>query len=300
MLGAIEVVVPIALVEELAASQARMTIFLVLAISAIGLTVVAVHAFKDIRRKQALAARFERMNETLEERVNERTAELRLALRELESFSYSVSHDLRSPLGVISGYAHIVAKDESGRLTAEGRRMLQVIESNVAYMVELVDDLLALANVNRATLVRQPLDLRSIVGLILEELRSSYPATEARVGKLPPAEGDATLIRQAFTNLIENACKYSSRAAAPRVQVDWDETAGAYFVRDNGVGFDMAYSGRLFNAFERLHTGSEYSGTGIGLAIVKRVAERHGGRVWAESAPGSGATFWFSLPRSGT
>jgi signal transduction histidine kinase len=297
LLGAIEVTVPIERVEALAASQARMTIFLVLAVSAVGLTVAALFAYKDIQHKQALAERFERMNESLEERVGARTKELRFAVRELESFSYSVSHDLRSPLGIISGFSHLLAQDESARLSEEGRRKLGLIESNVAYMVDLVDDLLALASINRAPLVRMPLNMRSLAGLLVEQSQARYPEVAVHIGDLPGAEGDETLIRQAFTNLIDNAFKYSSRAAAPRVELGWDEAQDAYYVRDNGVGFDMAHSSKLFNAFERLHPGSEYAGTGIGLAIVKRVAERHGGRVWAVSAAGSGATFWIQLPR---
>lgn len=297
LLGAIEVTVPIERVEALADAQERTTMFLVLALSVLGLAIAAVYAYKDIRRKQALAERFERMNETLEERVVERTKELRLAVRELEAFSYSVSHDLRSPLGVISGFSHILSQDESSRLSDEGRRKLGLIESNTAYMVDLVDDLLALASINRAPLVRMPLNLRAIAGLIIEQLQPRFPAVAVHVGELPGTDGDETLVRQAFTNLIENALKYSSRAAEPRVELGWDGAMEAYFVRDNGIGFDMAHSSRLFNAFERLHPGPEYPGTGIGLAIVKRVAERHGGRVWAVSAAGSGATFWIQLPR---
>jgi signal transduction histidine kinase len=298
LLGAIEVHVPIGRVEALAALQERSTMFLVLALSVFGLGIAAVYAYKDIRRKQALADRFERMNESLEERVVERTTELRLAVRELESFSYSVSHDLRSPLGVISGFAHLLAQDEAGRLSEEGKRKLGLIESNVGYMVDLVDDMLALASINRAPLVRMPLNLRALTGMIVEQMQPRFPGVSAHIGELPGAQGDETLVRQALTNLIENAFKYSSRAAAPRVEIGWDPTSEAYFVRDNGIGFDMAHSSRLFNAFERLHQGPEYPGTGIGLAIVKRVAERHGGRAWAVSAAGSGATFWILLPRS--
>jgi signal transduction histidine kinase len=298
LLGAIEVTVPIERVEALATSQARNTVFLVLALSVFGLAIAAIYAYNDIRRKQALAERFERMNESLEERVGARTKELRLAVRELESFSYSVSHDLRSPLGVISGFSHLLAQDESARLSEEGRRKLGLIESNVAYMVDLVDDLLALASINRAPLVRMPLNMRSLAALIVEQSQARYPGVAVQIGDLPGTEGDETLVRQAFTNLIDNAFKYSSRAAAPRVEIGWDAAQEAYYVRDNGVGFDMAHSSKLFNAFERLHPGSEYAGTGIGLAIVKRVAERHGGRVWAVSAAGSGATFWITLPRA--
>lgn len=299
LLGAIEVNVPMQQVEALAASHQRSTIFLVLAIAAIGFAAVAVYAYYDIRRERVHAARFEQLSESLEERVRERTAALERANRELESYAYTVSHDLRSPLGVISGFSHVLAKDEAGRLSAEGRRQLGVIEGSVAHLVELVDDLLALANVNRATVARRPLDLRAMVATVLEDLQPRYPQTGTQLGPLPHAEGDATLVRQALVNLIDNAFKYSSRCDAPRVEVGWSNSALAYFVRDNGIGFDLRHAGRVFKPFERLHASGEFSGTGIGLAIVKGVVERHGGRVWAESKPGAGSTFWFTLPRAG-
>ena len=231
----------------------------------------------------------------LDRRVAERTAELEALLREMQAFSYSVAHDLRSPLGVISGFAHVVAKEEREHLSPDGKRLLGVIETNVAHLVELVDDLLTLAQVNRAEIARAPLDMRAIAGATIEEQRQKYPGAVVEVGDLPATEGDATLVRQAFSNLIDNALKYSSRNEAPRVEVGWNDTALAYYVRDNGAGFDMNHAARLFGAFERLHDAGQFPGTGIGLAIVKRVIERHDGRVWAESAPGEGATFYFRL-----
>jgi len=231
----------------------------------------------------------------LDRRVAERTAELEALLREMQAFSYSVAHDLRSPLGVISGFAHVVAKEERERLSPDGKRLLGVIEANVAHLVELVDDLLTLAQVNRAEIARAPLDMRAIAGATLEEQRQKYPGTEIRLGEMPATEGDATLVRQVFSNLIDNALKYCSRVSAPLVEVGWNGAQRAYFVRDNGAGFDMRHARRMFGAFERLHDPGEFPGTGIGLAIVKRVIERHDGRVWVESAPGKGATFYFCL-----
>jgi PAS domain S-box-containing protein len=250
---------------------------------------------RDISARKIHEREIMELNAALERRVGERTAELTAAYREMESFSYSVAHDLRSPLGVISGFAHMVAMDEVERISDEGRRKLGVVESNVAHLVELVDDLLVLTQVNRAEVARAPLDMRSIAATALEELRPKYPKTEIRIDKLPGAEGDATLIRQAFSNLLDNALKYSSRTEAPRVEMGWSDAELAYYVRDNGAGFDMNHAARLFGAFERLHDAGEFPGTGIGLAIVKRVIERHGGRVWAESALGKGATFYFRL-----
>jgi len=231
----------------------------------------------------------------LDRRVAERTAELEALLREMRAFSYSVAHDLRSPLGVISGFAHVVAKEERERLSPDGKRLLGVIEANIAHLVELVDDLLTLAQVSRAEIARARLDMHAIAGATLDEQRKKYPGAAIQVGEMPATEGDATLVRQVFSNLIENALKYCSRVAAPRVEVGWNDAQRAYYVRDNGAGFDMKHARRMFGAFERLHDPGEFPGTGIGLAIVKRVIERHDGRIWAESAPGKGATFYFSL-----
>jgi PAS domain S-box-containing protein len=237
-----------------------------------------------------------RLNESLEQRVRERTAELEAALRELEAFSYSVSHDLRAPLRAIGGFAQMLGEDEAARLSDRGREMLAVIERNIRRMGELIDALLMLARVSRTELRRTPLDVRDTAHSAAEELRRSYPVAQVEIGALPPARGDAALVRQAMANLLENALKYSAREATPRVEVGWSEHEGAYFVRDNGVGFDMTQAGKLFVAFQRLHAEAEFAGSGIGLAIVERIVLRHGGRIWAQSAPGAGASFYFTLP----
>ncbi len=248
----------------------------------------------DITARKNDEAALRDVNRELERRVGERTAALEGAIRELEAFSYSVSHDLRAPLRAIGGFARMVIEDEGERLSAEGRRKLQVVEANARRMGMLVDDLLQLARVNRSALQREPLDMAALAAALAAELGPQHPRARIEVGALPAATGDAVLVRQALANLLENALKYSARAAAPRVELGWDGAAGAWFVRDNGIGFDMAHAKKLFNAFERLH-GEEFEGTGIGLAIVRRVAERHGGRVWAEAAPGKGAAFYFTL-----
>ena len=236
------------------------------------------------------------LNHDLERRVIVRTTELQALAREREAFSYSIAHDLRSPLGVISGFAHMVAKDESA-ISAEGRRKLGVVEENIAHLVELVDDLLSLAQVNRAEIARAPLEMRALALAEIESLRARYPGAEVQLGEMPAAEGDATLLRQAFGNLLDNALKYSSRGQTARVEAGWSGPAQAYYVRDNGVGFDMNHAARMFGPFERLHDAGEFAGTGIGLAIVKRVIERHEGRVWVVSEPGKGATFYFQIGR---
>ena len=235
------------------------------------------------------------MNQTLEQRVAERTTDLQALVREREAFSYSIAHDLRSPLGVISGFCHILRKDEEMRLSPEGRQMLQVIENNVAHLVALIDALLVLAQVSRVNLERKPVDLGQIAAAAAEALSLRYPQAHVELGALPQVSGDPTLITQALSNLLDNALKYSSREAAPQISVGWNSEAQACYVRDNGVGFDMRHAAKLFGAFERLHTDADFPGSGIGLAIVHRVVERHGGRVWADASPGAGATFYFSL-----
>jgi len=249
----------------------------------------------DITKRKNDEAALRDVNRELERRVSERTAALEGAVRELEAFSYSVSHDLRAPLRAIGGFARMVVEDEGERLSEEGRRKLEVVEANARRMGMLVDDLLQLARVNRSELRREALDMGALAASVAAQLGAQYPLARIGVGPLPNATGDPVLVRQAFANLVDNALKYSSRSDEARVDLGWDGAAGAWFVRDNGVGFDMAHAKKLFNPFERLHGELGFEGTGIGLAIVRRVAERHGGRVWVEAVPGEGAAFFFTL-----
>lgn len=178
--------------------------------------------------------------------------------------------------------------------------MLDVVERNARRMGQLIDDLLALARINRSELERRPTDLRAMAHDVAAELAQAYPGARVEVGALPRLEADATLARQALFNLVGNALKYSAKVADPRVEVSWDAAQRALCVKDNGIGFDMQYADKLFGMFQRLHADPQYEGTGVGLAIVKRIAERHGGRAWACSAPGDGAAFYLSLePDSG-
>jgi PAS domain S-box-containing protein len=246
------------------------------------------------------------LNVELEQRVIERTAQLQTANRqleaankELEAFSYSVSHDLRAPLRAVDGFSQAVLEDYGPQLPADGQRQLQTIRDSAQRMGELIDDLLAFARLSRQPLARRVIDTGQLVREVLGEMETLQlgRAIEIRVGALPVCEGDRALLKQVWINLIANAFKYTRRRAQAVVEIGCEDTARgrAYFVRDNGTGFDMQYAGKLFGVFQRLHRTEEYEGTGVGLAIVQRVIHRHGGRVWAEAAVDRGATFYFTL-----
>ncbi|MBX3027843.1 response regulator [bacterium] len=251
------------------------------------------------RSAEALSA----LNAELERRVAERTALLDAAMRELETFSYSVSHDLRSPLRQIEGFCTLLREDHAAQLDADGVRHLGRIQAASERMSHLIDDLLSLAGVTRHRMSRQPLSLSALAGAVVGELQATAPGRRVDVRIQPglTAVGDAHLLRIALDNLIGNAWKYSSRVPCAEIEFGANEENGEtiYYVRDNGAGFDPAYAGRLFTAFQRLHSESEFEGTGIGLATVQRIIARHGGRVWGEGAPGRGATFSFTLGGGG-
>jgi signal transduction histidine kinase len=239
-----------------------------------------------------------RHSEDLESEVHARTAELQAANKELEAFSYSVSHDLRSPLRAIGGFAQILDEDFGPRLDDEGRRLIGVIRDSSTGMERLIDDLLKFAQAGRAPLAAFELDMDALARGVIADLACTQPKARIELGKLPPGRGDAALLKQVWTNLIANALKYSARRDGARVEVG-GRAEGAeqvYWVKDNGAGFDMRYAEKLFKVFQRLHRAEEFEGTGVGLAIVQRVVARHGGRVWAEGNPGEGACFYFTLP----
>jgi PAS domain S-box-containing protein len=230
-----------------------------------------------------------------------KAAQLQATNQELESFSYSVSHDLRAPLRAVDGFALMVEEDYSDRLDAEGRRYLSVIRANSKRMGALIDDLLTFSRLGRLPVATQTIDVEALVREVVDEALNGHqgPPVTIRVAALPTAYGDRGLLRQVWANLLANAIKYSSKAAVPCIVVSGELTAteSCYAVRDNGVGFDMQYVSKLFGVFQRLHREDEFSGTGVGLAIVQRVVSRHGGRVWAEGKIGAGAVFSFALPR---
>jgi PAS domain S-box-containing protein len=239
-----------------------------------------------------------------EERVRQRTAELEVVNTELETFSYSVAHDLRAPLRSIDGFSQALLEDCADRLDADGKRYLTHVRESAQQMGELIDDLLSLSRVTRAELRRERVDVTALVRSVLERLRESQPDRQVDVvvqdGLV--AQADPRLLDVALTNLLGNAWKFTSKRTSSRIEfaAKADEHPPVYFVRDNGAGFDAKYADKLFGVFQRLHAAHEFEGTGIGLAMVRRIVSRHGGRVWAEGEVNRGATFYFTLEEGRT
>lgn len=226
--------------------------------------------------------------------------ELEAVNKELESFSYSISHDLRAPLRAINSYSQILEEEYGGRLDEEGLRLLNIVKGSALKMGNLIDDLLALARLGKQEIKKNVIDMNELVQSTIRELERNQPSLNVTftIDDLPPAWGDYNLLTQVMYNLLSNAVKYSSKKEEPKVQVGAKALAEEhiYYVKDNGTGFDMKYASKLFGVFQRLHHSNEFEGTGVGLAIVHRIITRHGGRVWAEAEPGKGAVFYFSLP----
>jgi signal transduction histidine kinase len=252
-------------------------------------------------QQRAWTRSVENMNAELEQRVAARTEELTRAVRELEAFSYSVSHDLRAPLRALNGYAHLLKESQGDRLDEEQRRMFDRIALNAEKMGQLIDDILEYSRTGREPLKRAAVDLDVLAHDVVRDLAEQYPAARVEIAPLPPVEGDPVMLRQVLANLVANALKFSAGRERPVVEIGARVEGGMAdcFVRDNGAGFDMAYADKLFNLFQRLHRETEFPGTGVGLAIVKRIVERHGGRVRVDAAPDAGATVHFTLPLAG-
>lgn len=249
----------------------------------------------DITKLKQAEREVRRLNDDLERRADA----LEAANKELESFSYTISHDLRAPLRAIDGFARILVDEHAANLPAAGQRYVQRMRTNAQKMGMLIDDLLAFSRLSRQALQKRPVSMTEIVQTALEQLRNEREGRtiDITIADLPPSQGDPALLLQVYVNLISNSIKYTSKRDDARIEVGSRQENGetVYFVADNGAGFDMQYSDKLFGVFNRLHRDEEYKGTGVGLAIVARIVQRHGGRVWADAQVDQGATFFFTL-----
>jgi PAS domain S-box-containing protein len=254
-------------------------------------------AIEDITERKKAEGEIKKLNEDLKRRA----VELESAYKELETFSYSVSHDLRTPLVVIGGFSRLLLEKYSNHLDAKGQQFLDLIHSKARRMLQLIDDLLTFSRSEHQQMKPSDIDMGELAKAVFEELKSIIPEQTLRldIKTLPPANGDQSMIRQVFVNLLSNAIKFTRPKGAGVIEIGCmvKENQNIYCVKDNGVGFDMRYAGELFGVFQRHHTVDEFEGTGVGLAIVQRIIERHGGQVWAEGEVDKGAKFYFTLPR---
>jgi PAS domain S-box-containing protein len=256
--------------------------------------------FENITKRKQAEQEIRTLNEDLEQRVRERTAQIEAVNRELDAFAHSASHDLRGPLNRISGFSEALLEDHSAQLDLQGKDYLRRISNSSQQMGELIDDLLKLSRVSQHEISHEPVELSALVNVCLKELQAREPDRQVETVITPGlvAEADTALMRIALENLLNNAWKFSAGEELSRIEFGNTAQEGkeVYFIRDNGVGFDMKYAEKLFTAFQRLHDAQKYPGTGIGLSIVSRIITRHGGKVWVEGEVGKGACFYFTLP----
>ena len=266
---------------------------------AAGMPLLAVGTTINVHARKAVEAELARLNADLESRVARRTADLESANAELNSFSYAIAHDMRAPVRAMNSFSELVLKHNAGKLDAVSEGHLNRIVAGSLHMGALIDDLLNLARLSRQEMRRRDCDLSRIAEAVVATLIESAPARAVDIGVHPGmrVHADSGLVRVVMDNLIGNAWKFTGKTTAPVINIGCEERdrAVVYFVRDNGAGFDMQYAHKLFALFQRLHHAEEFEGTGIGLATVRKIIQRHGGRVWIESAPGAGTTVYFSL-----
>lgn len=264
-----------------------------------GKTVRVYGVFQDITEQKKTQDEIIKLNEELEQKINERTVELQTVNKELEAFTYSVSHDLRAPLRAINGFAKMLNEDYSDTLDDGGKRMIDVIQTNAKNMGNLIDDLLAFSRLGRKELSKSLINMTEMAKAAIDEInKSTKHNAKIKINELHPVMADNSLIKQVLVNLFSNGIKYSSKSSNPFVEISSMKSNGTvyYTVKDNGIGFDMKYSHKLFMIFERLHSESEFEGTGVGLALVKRIIQKHGGEIRAEAKINEGAVFHFMLP----
>lgn len=257
---------------------------------------------KLARAFNAMSVQIQNAHEDLENKVKDRTSQLEAVNKELEAFSYSVSHDLRAPLRAVNGYAQILKEDYGTQLDPEANRIMNAIMSNAHMMGQLIDDLIAFSRISRKEVAHHQINMKQLAETCLQEIQeiNGRKKYDVQIDQMPNCYGDQSMIKQVWLNLISNAVKYSSRENAPRIEIGYktDDKGHIYFIKDNGVGFDMQYAHKLFGVFQRLHSPEAFEGTGVGLALAKRIINKHSGDIWAESAPGQGATFFISLPKN--
>jgi light-regulated signal transduction histidine kinase (bacteriophytochrome) len=250
---------------------------------------------RDITDQRTVNETIQKLNEDLIRRTNQ----LETSNKELESFSYSVSHDLRAPLRSMDGFSQALLEDYSDRLDNQGRDYLQRVRSASQRMAQLIDDLLLLSRITRTDMRQEEVNLSDLAAEAAQNLSQAAPHRQIDFLIQPElrANGDTRLLRQVFDNLLNNSCKFTEKHSTAKIEFGLAPNGGkpAYYIRDDGAGFDMAYSNKLFGAFQRLHSFEDFKGTGIGLATVQRIIQRHGGRIWAESVVEKGATFYFTL-----